>query len=93
MTKAELIKKIEEENAYALWDLPDKDWKMVACEIDGEKHRWYECSTNVYECEDGFVGVFGVCVIYGDSSPEDIDCICSACEYEPKQITTYVRKQ
>lgn len=94
MTKDELIKLIENEKAYALWDLPDAEWKQVASELERDESRWYATAVNVYECTDGFVGVRGVCQIYGEcTTPEDICFVCTACEYEPKTVVTYVRKE
>lgn len=93
MTKAELIKLIEDEKAYALWDLPDAEWKQVAIELERDESRWYATAVNIYECDDGFVGVRGVCQIYSVYTPEDIDFVCTACEYEPKTVITYVRKE
>ena len=94
MTKSELIKLVENEKAYALWDLPDAEWKQVANELERDESRWYATAVNVYECDDGFVGVRGVCQIYGEcTTPEDIDFVCTACEYEPKTVVTYVMKE
>ena len=94
MTKDELTKLVENEKAYALWDLPDAEWKQVASELERNESRWYATAVNVYECTDGFVGVRGVCQIYSDcTSPEDIDFVCTACEYEPKTVVTYVMKE
>lgn len=94
MTKAELIKLVENEKAYALWDLPDAEWKQVASELERDESRWYAMAVNVYECTDGFVGVRGVCQIYSEyTTPEDIYFVCTACEYEPKTVVTYVMKE
>lgn len=94
MTKAELIKLVENEKAYALWDLPDAEWKQVASELERDESRWYATAVNVYECTDGFVGVRGVCQIYSEyTTPEDIYFVCTACEYEPKTVVTYVMKE
>lgn len=68
MTKAELIKLVENEKAYALWDLQDAEWKQVASELERDESRWYATAVNVYECDDGFVGVRGVCQIYPTAS-------------------------
>ena len=56
-----------------------------------DKHRWYEISTSVYKCEDGFVAVSGVAQTYSESMYYE-DCLCEfiAEEFKPKQITTYV---
>ena len=94
MTKAELIKLVENEKAYALWDLQDAEWKQVAIELERDESRWYATAVNIYECDDGFVGVRGVCQIYSVyTTPEDIDFVCTACEYEPKTVITYVMKE
>lgn len=39
MTKAELIKLVENEKAYALWDLQDAEWKQVASELERDESR------------------------------------------------------
>lgn len=90
----ELIDIIKNELVYSLWDLPDMNWECVAREIDEDKMRWFSIATNVYKCEDGYVGVTGVNQIYSDyMSAADCEEPCCACEYQPIQTVTYVPKK
>lgn len=50
-------------------------------------HRWYTESTNIYKCDDGYVGITGFDYGHGDSvDPCDCFCYCHAEEFEPKQF-------
>lgn len=67
--------------------------EQVAYGLESNKHRWYEICTDVYQCEDGFVGVTGLGTMFSDMMlPSDCDVHCSAEEYEPVQVVTYRRK-
>lgn len=92
MKVAEVINKV---NSTIYWSLfsfeEDFDLEIVASGLYVDKHRWYEISTSVYKCEDGFVGVNGVTQTYSENlSCEDILCKCFAEEFEPKQTIAYV---
>lgn len=94
MKVAEVIKKVNN-TKYKYWSLylfeEDFDLEMVAHGLYVDKHRWYEISTSVYKCEDGFVGVSGVAQTDSEMMDcEDCLCECFAQEFEPKQTTTYV---
>ena len=60
------IKKDDCEYPYSVWtageilEYLDNTIKQVASDLDFDEHRWYIISTNVYKCEDGFIGVRGV---------------------------------
>jgi hypothetical protein len=97
MKVAEVIEKVNNTKYWSLYSFEeDFNLEVVASGLYVDKHRWYEISTSVYKCEDGFVGVSGVSQLYSESSDyEDCYYECIAEEFEPKQITTYVpvRKQ
>lgn len=84
------------ENLYCLGDAEDiipRDIECVASELDVDKHRWFSTAVNIYACEDGYVGVYGVNTIYSEyMAPRDCNYPCGALEYEPVQITSYKPK-
>jgi hypothetical protein len=84
------------EDLYCLEDAEDiipKDINCVASELDVDKHRWFSTAVDVYACEDGYVGVYGVNTIYSEHmAPRDCNYPCGALEYEPVQITSYKPK-
>lgn len=92
MKVAEVIEKVNSTKYWSLYSFEeDLGLEMVAHGLYVDKHRWYEISTSVYKCEDGFVGVSGVAQTYSESMYyEDCLCECTAEEFEPKQIITYV---
>lgn len=92
MKVAEVIKKVNNAKYRSLFDFEeDFNLEIVASELYVDKHRWYETSTTVYECEDGFVGVSGISQTYSDYMDyDDCECECFAEEFEPKQAITYV---
>lgn len=97
MKVKDLIKLINNsENLYCLGDVEDiipRDIECVASELDVDKHRWFSTAVNVYACEDGYVGVYGVNTIYSEyMAPRDCNYPCGALEYEPVQITSYKPK-
>lgn len=90
-----------EEVFVDLWSLTDEDvldennikLELGDCimKLPGEVHRWYTEATNIYRCDDGYVGITGFDYGHGDNvDPHDCFCYCHAEEFEPKQITTYV---
>lgn len=86
MKVAEVIEKVNSAKYLSLFDFKeDFDLEIVASGLYVDKQRWYETSTEVYKCEDGFVGVSGVSQVYSDCERE-----CFAEEFEPKQVITYV---
>jgi len=92
MKVAEVIEKVTNTEYWSLYSFEkESSLEAVANGLYVDKHRWYEISTTVYKCEDGFVGVSGVSQLYSESTEYE-DCCreCIAEEFEPKQITTYV---
>lgn len=98
MKVEEVIKLINEQDelyslSYAEELLSKHGVEQVMYGLDLEKHRWYEISTDVYQCEDGFVGVTGLGTMFSDMMlPSDCDVHCFAEEYEPVQVVAYRRK-
>ena len=92
MKVKELVEKVNNAKYRSLFDFEeDFNLEIVASELYVDKHRWYETSTTVYECEDGFVGVSGISQMYSDyMGYGDCECECFAEEFEPKQVITYV---
>lgn len=67
--------------------------KQIA-RYEGKIHRWFTEAINVYECEDGYVGVTGFDYSHEDNvEPSDCNCYCHAEEFEPFTTITYRRKQ
>jgi len=95
MKVAEVIEKVNSTKYWSLYDFEeDFDLEAVASGLYVDKHRWYEISTTVYKCDDGFVGVSGVVQTYSEMMDySDCLCECSAEEFEPKQVTTYVPRK
>lgn len=79
-----------EDVEHSIENIPE----LVASGIDLESNFLYNTAVNVYKCEDGFVGVFG---IFSTVSPvvtmEDLDTECEAEEYKEVQSVTYVPKK
>lgn len=64
--------------------------KIVAEDLDIDRHSWYTISTTVIMVDDGFIGIFGVCDIrtkYGNV--EDIGIESGWCEFEAVPSITY----
>lgn len=96
MKVAEVIKKCNSENIWSLWEFEEEfsDLKRVASDLDVERARWFELATNVYECEDGFVGVNGISQVYSEMmSNSDCDCPCTAAEYVVENRPFYIPKK
>lgn len=98
MKVEEVIKLInEQDELYSLSDaeelLSKHGVEQEAYGLESDAHRYYEISTDVYQCEDGFVGVTGLGTMFSEMMlPSDCDVHCSAEEYEPVQVVTYRRK-
>ena len=92
MKVAEVIEKVNSTKYWSLFSFEeDFDLEIVASGLYVDKHRWYEISTTVYKCEDGFVGVNGVSQLYSECMDyESCYCECIAKEFVPKQTITYV---
>lgn len=97
MTTGQLIELINESLLYSLYDarkiLSKHKIPQVAHELGADRHRWYEVATDVYKCEDGFVGITGVSCLYSENIMYmDCDTPCTAEEYEEVVEVTYKKK-
>lgn len=92
MKVAEVLEKVNNTRYWSIYAFEeDLDLEAVAYGLDVDRHRWYEVSTNVYKCEDGFVGVRGPSHLYSESMEyESCYCECFAEEFEPKLVIAYV---
>lgn len=92
----ELIDYISDNNFYSLNSVYENikgQVNQVAKGMNLDEHRWYSTAIDVYECEDGYVGVFGVYQIFSEQMGcRDIEIRCHAEEYKAVQCITYVPK-
>ena len=66
---------------------------QVAHKLDIDRHRWYEIATDVYKCDDGFIGVTGISYLYSENMTyRDCDIHCFAEEYKEVVTVTYKKK-
>ena len=97
MKKNELIDLINNGCFYSLYDAEDiipKEVKCIAKDLEIDRHRWYSTCVNVYACEDGYVGIWGVNKLYSEMMTfSDCDCHCEAFEYEEVTTITYKPKK
>lgn len=97
MKVQELIKKFNESEVfYYLWDAEDailpSGVKCVKRDINIDRHRWYEVSTSIYKCEDGFVGIRGVSKLYSEMMTfSDCDIHCEINEYKETTTISYTK--
>lgn len=97
MKVKEIINLINSSNISSLGeaeDLLDDTAKLVAKDLEIERYKWFGVATDVYEVEDGYVGITGVTDVYSpymDSS--DCNYPCAACEYEPYTTISYKPKK
>ncbi len=95
MKTFELINKINNstEPIYTLWDLEEIIEDIPKCVAEGlelDEYRWYSTAVNVFKCENGFVGVYGVFQIFSeDSEPAEIGIRCVAKLYKQVPSVTY----
>ena len=93
MKVQEIIDLVNKESLYSLWDAKDvigKNAKKVASGLELDEHRWYSTAVDVYQCDDGFVGVFGAYQSFSEEQTwEDIDIVCEASKYKEVQSVTY----
>ena len=98
MKVKEFIEFVEnyEDPFISLYDVEyavDEKTKKVAT-INVDNHRHYSIATDIYQCEDGFVGVTGLHEMFNECSvPSDFDINCEASEYEAVQKVTYRPKK
>jgi len=92
MKVAEVIEKVKTNKYWSLYEFEeDFDLEAVARDLNLDRLRWYEISTVVYKCEDGFVGVSGVSRTYSEMMDyRDCLCECTAEEFKPVQTINYV---
>lgn len=92
----ELIDYISDNNFYSLNSVYENikgQVNQVAKGMNLDKRRWYSTAIDVYECEDGYVGVFGVYQIFSEQMEyEDVDVKCYAEEYAAVPRITYIPK-
>lgn len=95
MRVAEVIEKINNNKCWSLYEFEeDFDLEAVAHGLYVDKCRWFETSTSVYKCEDGFVGVNGVTQTYSEMMDyRDCLCECTAKEFKPIQTITYAPRE
>lgn len=97
MKVAEFIEAVNNGKFCSLWQVEDEIEncpKEVAYRLDMEEHRWYSIFTNVYECEDGYVGVRGCGQLKSEMMDySDAFVKTYAEEYEAVQTITYRPKQ
>lgn len=93
MKVKELIELIENVRPNCLWAAQDaiaNKCKRVAKGINRDKHRWYSVATDVYECEDGFVGVTAPSEKYDECATwADLDEGFSVGEYRQVMTVSY----
>ena len=74
-------------------DIPEEIWEKyfenkyetVDSELDIDKHRWYETSTEVIKINDGFIGIRSVTQRYSENSSIE-DMYWSLMFFEMKEI-------
>lgn len=97
MKVQELIKAVNEGKFYSFWQLEDEIENLPQTVAEGlnlDEHRWFSTATNIYKCEDGFVGISGAYQSFSEMQGwEDIGIICSAGEYEEVPSVTYKVKK
>lgn len=90
MKVQEAIKRIEEGGFYSVWEASEelgKDAKLVASNLDADRHRWYTVSTDVYKLEDGYVGITGVSSLNSEGMTYS-DCNVKTTAEEFEEFTT-----
>lgn len=97
MKVKDFINLINSTNCEEFSDIPEADVELVKSRV-GETWSFddsYSTSMNVYKCEDGFVGVIGVCHIdevYFGRNPGLLAYLprCIAVEVAEVQVPTFV---
>ena len=90
----ELIELINSsENCYSIWNAENLfkgSVYRVAANVYEDEHRWYVVSTNVYKCDDGYVGITGPSALNSESMVwSDCGYHCTAEEYEAFNTISY----
>lgn len=95
MKTSEFIEKINKNNIKSLYHIEDliganNMSEIVKKNLNIVRFRWYELSTIVFKCQDGFVGVTGPSRLYSESMTwDDIDAYCIGEEYEEFKTISY----
>ena len=95
MKTKELIDLVTNNNFFCLADVERELEKsgnpphFIRQELGSYAASTYITLINIYQCDDGFVGVTGI-VPDEEYTPEDIDEPCTAEEYSPIPSTDYV---
>ena len=93
MKVEEIIDLVNKEPLYSLWDAEDViggKAKQVASGLKLDEYRWYSTAVDVYQCDDGFVGVWGAYQSFSEMQTwQDIDIVCEASKYKEVQSVTY----
>lgn len=95
MKTSEFITQINENNIKSLYHIEDligaKNMpEIVIKNLNIDRFRWYEESTTVFKCQDGFVGVTGPSRLYSESMTwDDVYAYCIAEEYEEVKTISY----
>lgn len=95
MKVKELIKIVNEGPEFYSLEQLDQIENLPKCikkNLDIETELHYTTCVNVYKCEDGYVGIFGVSEEFSDFNPEEFGILCEAMEYKKVVTTTYVHK-
>lgn len=82
------------DNCYSLWDAEDL---LIGCKFrkrqDYNNNRWDIIATDIYEVEDGYIGVRGVSELKSETIDfPDYKGHCIAEEYEAAQTIIYTPK-
>lgn len=81
---------------YSLWEVKDllRDCKFIHRQDYDYSHKWFIKSTDIYEAEDGYIGIKGFAeyTSYVKGFFTDCDVHCIAEEYEIVQTITYIPK-
>lgn len=93
MKVQEIIDLVNKEPLYSLWHAEDVirgKAKQVASGLNLDEHRWYSTAVDVYQCDDGFVGVWGAYQSFSEMQTwQDIDIVCEASKYKEVLSVTY----
>lgn len=93
MKVQEFIKAVNDGKYPSMYEMEDSikgRGPLVEGGLNRKSFRHYVISTNVYQCDDGFVGVSGPTELFSEcSSWADLFEACFAEEYVAQQSVTY----
>lgn len=92
MKVQEVINLCNTNKLYSIFEFEENcNAESVVRDLNLDRMRWYEISTCVYKCDDGFVGVTGVSNLYSEMMGwDDCDFKCVAEEYKQVPSVMYV---